>query len=508
MEKPQTHVVISIPSSFEHEGHRCVTTIRCKVPPEWIKARNRAFVSDLSLALAKRMRHCLKVLPPLPMPMPVAAEKATTRYCLYARKSSEEDERQALSIDSQIKTMMEIAKREGLEISEVRRESHSAKASGVRPVFRQLLTDIRSGMFTGILTWAPDRLSRNAGDLGSLVDLMDQGVLIDIRTHGQRFTNNPNEKFLLMILCSQAKLENDNRGINVKRGQKTRVEMGYRPCLVPLGYLHEKKTGQAHSKVVIDSTRGPIIRQMFEHVANNGASGRVLRQWLNEEMDFTTRKGKRITLSMIYRTLRNSYYVGKFEYPVGSGNFYEGDYEPIIPRPLFEEVQKVLNLAPKKEWGTNDFHFVRMFTCGGCGSGVTAEEKHKHSKAGGIRRYVYYRCTQNRNLQCKEPSIREDHLVEQLTALIDHIDLDELGMRGRLEEEVSRFKKFSSGVLRQSTERTAEVNRVDVRQYAKYILKEGTKDDKHELLGCLKSKIILSDGNIQLEKKKEGHRHS
>ena len=79
------------------------------------------------------------------------------RYCLYARKSSEDDERQALSIDSQIKEMLAVAKRDRLDIVEIRRESHSAKDSGQRPVFSQLLTDIRSGMFTGIVTWAPDR---------------------------------------------------------------------------------------------------------------------------------------------------------------------------------------------------------------------------------------------------------------------------------------------------------------------------------------------------------------
>jgi DNA invertase Pin-like site-specific DNA recombinase len=145
------------------------------------------------------------------------------RYCLYARKSSEEDERQAMSIDSQIQEMLAIAKREGLNITETRRESHSAKASGHRPVYNTILEDIDKGVFNGILTWAPDRLSRNAGDLGSLVDLMDRGLLKEIRCHSQRFTNNPNEKFLLMILCSQAKLENDNRGINVKRGQKARA---------------------------------------------------------------------------------------------------------------------------------------------------------------------------------------------------------------------------------------------------------------------------------------------
>lgn len=436
-----------------------------------------------------------------PIDTSLKPKTASIRYCLYARKSSEEDERQALSIDSQIKEMLAVAKRENLEIVEIRRESHSAKASGARPVFKQLLEDIRRGGFTGILTWAPDRLSRNAGDLGTVVDLMDQGFLIDIRTHGQRFTNNPNEKFLLMILCSQAKLENDNRGLNVKRGQKTRVEMGYRPCLVPLGYLLEKQSGLARGKVVIDPIRGPIIKQMFEHVAHHGASGRVLQQWLRE-INFTTRKGKRITLSMIYRMLRQHYYRGEFEYPQGSGNFYKGDYEPLVSQELFDEVQKLLSMGPKREWGSklDNFHFTRMFICGGCGSGITAEEKQKPLKDGTIRKYIYYRCTHSRNLRCKEPSIREEDLIDQLAEIIDTIDLDELGMRFKLEEEVARFKRFTSGVLGQDS--APALQGVDVRRYAKYILKEGTKDEKHELLGCLKSKMILKDGVLQLEGKK------
>ena len=113
--------------------------------------------------------------------------------------------------------MLSLAEREHLHIAEIKRESHSSKEVGQRPVYNELISEIRQGKFNGILTWAPDRLSRNAGDLGSAVDLMDQGLLHEIRTYGQRFTNNPNEKFLLMILCSQAKLENDNRSINVIR---------------------------------------------------------------------------------------------------------------------------------------------------------------------------------------------------------------------------------------------------------------------------------------------------
>src|SRR3989344_7078975 len=118
---------------------------------------------------------------------------AKIRYCLYARKSTESEERQILSIDSQVKEMLQIAEREGLEVAEIRRESHSAKATGQRPVFNEIINDIRLGEFSGILTWAPDRLSRNAGDLGKLADLMDQEKLAENKNYQLTSTNNLNE---------------------------------------------------------------------------------------------------------------------------------------------------------------------------------------------------------------------------------------------------------------------------------------------------------------------------
>ena len=195
------------------------------------------------------------------------------KYCLYARKSTESDERQALSIDSQVKEMLQIAERENLEIVDIRRESKSAKDSDKRPVFKELIRDISNDRFNAILTWAPDRLSRNAGDLGSLVDLMDSKKLLGIRTFGQTFTNSPNEKFLLMILCSQAKLENDNRGVNVKRGLRARCEMGLWPTVPPTGYFKDKNLDHK-GQCFIDPDRAPVIKQMFEKVAYEKWSGR------------------------------------------------------------------------------------------------------------------------------------------------------------------------------------------------------------------------------------------
>jgi len=422
------------------------------------------------------------------------------KYCLYARKSSEDDERQALSIDSQVKEMLTIAKRDKLEIADVRCESHSAKATSGRPVFNQLLEDTRSGMFTGILTWSADRISRNAGDLGGVIDLMDQGHLREIRTHGQTFTNNPNEKFLLMILCSQAKLENDNRGINTKRGMKARAEQGHRPCIPPLGYALEKRPEDKKNRVVPDPVRGPLVRQAYEKVAYQHSSGRDLYRWM-QKAGFTTKLGKTVTLSMIYRMLRNPFYTGKFEYPVGSGNWHRGTYEPLVSQHLFEEAGKVLDMAPKKQWGSKEFAFTRMMLCGNCGSGITAEEKHKRMKDGSIRTYVYYRCCHAKDHDCRQPSIREDGLLESLMDIIDTIDLDKIGMKKKLQEEVSRYERFTTGVLGRET--SEKMPRVEIRRYAKYLLQNGTIMEKRALLNCLRNKIILKEGAVTLEEESE-----
>ncbi len=422
------------------------------------------------------------------------------KYCLYARKSTEQDELQTLSIDSQIKEMGDMARKEGLDIVEIRKESHSAKESGQRPVFQTLIQDIQLGKFNGIIAWDPSRISRNAGDLGKIVDLMDQGLIVDIRTHGQRFTNSPNEKFLLMILCSQAKLENDHKGENVKRGLRAKCERGFRPGVSPLGYIHDKYADKGKKRVLVDEVRAPIIKEIFEKVAYEDWSGRDLLVWLNTKKNFTTRSGKRIALSAIYTILKDTYYYGEFEYPIGSGNWYRGAYDPIIDKELFLKAKANLQAPPRRHPGTNEFDFVRLFTCGSCGSGICAEEKFKNQKNGNKHRYVYYHCTKARDKFCKEKPIREEELLSQLLQMIDRIDIDEIGTRKQIEKEILKYKQFSHSVLGRETEFDKGVWDADIRNYAKYILLRGKKEEKRELISNFRSSIYIEDKGIFMKR--------
>ncbi len=429
---------------------------------------------------------------------PIKVGSRQIRYCLYARKSSEDDERQALSIDSQVKEMVDLAQVEGILVTDIRRESHSAKSSGTRPVFNELTNDIRNGMFDGILTWAPDRMSRNAGDLGMLVDLMDNGYLREIKTHGQTMSNSPNDKFLLMILCSQAKLENDNRGINVKRGQRSKCEIGFRPNMAPLGYLNDYYSGKGQKKIFQDPERAPIIRQMFEKAAYENYSGRKIYDWLKDKTTLRSRSGKTLNLSVIYRMLNNPYYCGMFEFPVGSGKWYKGGYEPIVTRELFDAVQKKMIVAPKSKPGTKSFDFTQIFKCGSCGSGITAQERKKYLKNGSLKNYIYYHCTQFKDFDCNEPYIREENLVEQLSELLKQVPIPEILSRPMLKPELDKFMLIHRTMQGQSQNGDETEPDFDLTGFIRYIFQEGTKEQKRELIGCINATIYIKEKRVYI----------
>ncbi len=411
------------------------------------------------------------------------------KYCLYARKSSEQDERQAMSIDSQLKEMMATAERDRLNVVETKQESYSAKQSGNRPVFNELLEDLRSGKYNGILTWAPDRLSRNAGDLGSLVDLMDSGKLEQIRTFGQSFSNTPNEKFLLMILCSQAKLENDNRGVNVKRGIRAKCEMGWRPCMPPLGYFTRGAAGNGKD-VIVDEGRAPYIRQIFDMSAE-GKSGRHIKQWLIENK-VTTRTGKTIPLSMIYKILKNTFYYGEFEYPTGSGNWYHGKHEPLINKGQFEKVQKALTVPPKSKWGAKPFPYKQFLKCYTCGSSVVGEEKIKRLKSGVISKFTYYHCSRQVDHNCRESFAKEADIEAGLISISHELNFDRMSVEPSLLSAQNKF--FAIMTSAQDNYDRGNI----ARDYIKYVVQNGTNFEKTRLVRNLSLNLRLHNRMIVL----------
>lgn len=396
-----------------------------------------------------------------------------------------------MSIDSQIKEMTDLAKREGINIVTTKYESKSAKQSGQRDSYLEMLTGLEKGEFNSVLTWAPDRLSRNAGDLGSLVDLMDRQKLIQIRTYSQTFTNNPNEKFLLMILCSQAKLENDNRGINVKRGIRAKCEMGWRPGNAPVGYMNRSFNGV--KDIIPDPDRAPIITEMFEKAAQ-GWSGRKIKTWL-DEIGFTNKSGKKVAISQVFVILNNSFYHGEFEYPEGSGKVYQGAHKPLIPKSLFEQVQSTRSIPNRAAWGTKNFAFKDIFKCGTCGASITAEEKFKLRVDGGFNRHVYYHCTKKVDPTCQERFINETDLNNQLISFIGD-NCDSIKVTDELARKMVRHAEIVEHSLDIRCVNHEEIN--PLTEYARYVLTNGTYAEQGKLVEGIKSRFVIRNRSLEL----------
>jgi hypothetical protein len=300
-----------------------------------------------------------------------------------------------------------------------------------------------------------------------------------------------------MILCSQAKLENDNKSINVKRGLRTRCEMGLRPGPAIFGYLNEKHVDKK-CEVVLDPERAPIVKKIFEKVAYEKWSGRKIYHWLKFELNLKTRNGnKGLTLSNIYMILETPFYYGVFEYPRKSGNFYTGRHEPIITKELYDQVQTQVKSQTLRTQEPKEFAFIKMMNCGLCGSGITAEEKFKKLKDGNVNRHVYYGCSKSKDRFCKCGYINETELIQQFEKLIDQINISEIGMRDKIKSEVERIKRFNQSVL--NIKQQIQIKSVDIRDYAKFILKDGSVEEKRELLTCFKSKILLKNKIISLD---------
>jgi hypothetical protein len=194
--------------------------------------------------------------------------------------------------------------------------------------------------------------------------------------------------------------------------------------------------------------------------------------------------------------LKKSYYYGLFEYPEGSNNWYEGKHVPLISKELFNQVQNQLTIEKIIRESSKEFAFTKMFKCGLCGSGITAEEKFKKLKDGTVNRYIYYGCTRSRDLHCKCGYMREEELIKQLLKLVDDMDINQIGIKQKLDKEMERYNTFRYKILGIKEEDERNEDKMDYKKYAKYILSQGSVYEKREILLCLSGKLLISKGLI------------
>ncbi len=344
------------------------------------------------------------------------------RYFLYARKSTDTEDKQVLSIEAQLSELRVLARRYELDIAAEFVEKRSAKTPG-RPIFEDMMRRVERREAQGILCWKIDRLSRNPVDSGRVSWLLQEATIVKIITHERVYL--PHDNVLLMsVEFGMANQYVRDLSVNVARGLRQKARNGVYPSIAPLGYRNDVRT----RSIIVDKKKAPIVREAFEMYAQGKSRYEDIARFLFERgimtgatRGWTKGGGKPFKREQIAYLLSNPFYAGRFRY---AGEMYDGAHAPIISRELFDRVQKVLkarsnaNRPPEN----NPQAYCGLLACGECGCSITAEVKTKVQQNGNTHRYVYYHCTKKRG-KCSGQFIREEALDAELSNLLARFHL-------------------------------------------------------------------------------------
>lgn len=417
------------------------------------------------------------------------------KYIIYARKSSEAEDRQMASIDSQVHELKLLASKHGLSVVEILTESQSAKEPG-RAVFNKMLEKIKAGEADGIICWKLNRLGRNPVDNGQISWYLQREIIKHILTYERSYY--PTDNVLLMAveqgMANQFILD---LSVDSKRGLRSKAERGWFPGRAPLGYKHHPLKSKGEKEIISDPKRFEIVRTSFKSIVSGEMTPPEAYRYALKKYGLTNRDGGRLSLSNWYAMLNNPFYYGEFEYPRNSGNWYKGKHKPLISQSEFQSIQNILGkkgtTRPKK------YHFTYrgFLNCGTCGAFITAENKVKRNKNGNVHSYVYYHCTKRKDPSCPEKTMEEKVLKDQIIEALGSIDVPP-SFKEWAEKYLERFtsEDIESGrKLREAQERHTNLVGTKLDELLDLRLEGKIKDEDYQ-----KKKMKLDEEKEELTK--------
>lgn len=385
---------------------------------------------------------------------------------LYARKSSESEDRQVQSIDNQIKIMKEVAQNEHLQIVEVLREAKSAKTPDTRPVFKKLLEDVQEGKYSIILVWDTSRLSRNPKDGGDLQWLLDSGVLSGIRTHEKWYRES--DDLLFTIENSMNSRFIKELKAKVTRGMAFKVAKGDFPGVPPIGYTNDRINKTIVKDPIMFDRVAELWRMALTGTYSVAELTRIARDKLMIRTPQTKRRGGTpLCHNAVRNLLTNPFYAGKFRW---NEQIYNGNHPPMISFAEFEKMQAFLDpkhsSRPKKD--PYQFLLRGMLTCAKCGYAIVTEKKTKPLKDGTTKEYYYCHCSgKKKGVKCKnhEIYIREEDLIQQIKDELSRYTIDEdfyrIAIEALAEEdeiEITKQNEKIASINKKITDKNNELN--------------------------------------------------
>ena len=343
-------------------------------------------------------------------------------WAIYARKSTESEDRQIQSIDDQINFQKETAEREGLNVVQVIKESKSAKEPYKRDGFSELVKLIEQEKINGILTWKMDRLSRNPIDSATIQYFLQKKKLLCVKTAEKSYL--PEDNALIMsVENGMANQYIRDLSKNVKRGLVSKAEKGWFPNIPPVGYLNSKTKEKGNETILVDEERFKIVRKMWDlMLTGNYSAPQILKIATNDWGLRTPPKkrlgGRPISRSEIYPIFNNIFYTGCFNY---GGKMYQGKHKAMITMDEFDRVQFLLGKKGKPKTQGHNFPFTGIMNCSECGARITASKKRKLNKTTGkIEEYTYYHCTRRKKyIDCRAKPLTLSDLEKNIIKIIE-----------------------------------------------------------------------------------------
>ena len=428
-------------------------------------------------------------------------------YFLYARKSSESEDRQIQSIDDQINRLKKLAYENGYSIKEILTESHSAKSPGKRAVFNKMLDRIERGEANGILCWQINRLSRNPIDSARIQWLLQQGVIQSIQTmDGER---KPSDNAVLLSVESGV----SNQFIldhmkNVRRGLESKLEKGWIPCRARLGYLNEPY----ERTIVPDPERFHLVRKMFDFMLTGNYLPSKILNIANNEWGFRSRKTRKqgnqpLSMGSLYKMFHSQFYCGIIEY---GGKQYPGKHKPMITIEEYDRIQMLLGSEGRPRPQKHEHAFTGIIHCNECGCLYTAYTKTKLIKATGkMKSFTYYRCTRKKvDVKCtRSKQITKDDLelqiekeLEKYELLPEFLESALEGLNASADKDTQEEKMLYESQQKTLNETHKQLDNLTKMRYRDLIDDSMFLKEKNELqkkISILEEKINRSDKRVE-----------
>ena len=351
------------------------------------------------------------------------------KFIAYLRKSTDREDKQIQSLETQLKEVTRLAEAQGFEILEYISESKSAKKQASREGFNSMVEAIKKGRYNAIVTISPDRLSRNAVDAGIITELLTEGEIVSVITSGADYEANPMSVMMLQFFMMNAKLDNMVKAEKVKGGLASKIEKGWLPCFAPQGYMNTKYPEKGTNKIVKDYKRFYQIRKLWDMMLTGSYTINELveiadKDWRYKSIQRNKIGGTPISRSGLYDIFSNPFYYGHFKY---NGAVYKGSHEPMITKKEFDTVQEILGRTNKRRPKSHVHIFTGLIKCPVCGCAITATHKEKYyPNTNNHKVYDYYHCSRrNSDIVCKQPSITEKQLENQIVEILCSIEIPE-----------------------------------------------------------------------------------